>query len=159
MPIPPSPDPLSRRSALGALARGLLAALAAPALLPGRVAAHARPSGWHPDPRPGITAAKVLPEATVPPRYRDAYRAAREIPGVLDGIYCHCDCEEHRGLRSLLACFEGDMPQSCGICLAEARLAHRMHRSGKGLAEIREAVDRAYGKRKERAGQGHVHRR
>jgi len=25
----------------------------------------------------------------------DAYRAAREIPQVLDKLYCYCDCEKH----------------------------------------------------------------
>ncbi|HEX2188943.1 MAG TPA: PCYCGC motif-containing (lipo)protein [Longimicrobiaceae bacterium] len=159
MPDLLTPDPLRRRAALGVLARGLLAALAAPGLLPRAAAAHARRAAPHPDPRPGITAARVLPEESVPPRYRDAYRAAREIPQVLDGIRCHCDCAEDRGLRSLLSCFETDMPQSCGICLGEARLALRLHRRGRGLAAIREEVDRGYGSRAEREDRAaHEHR-
>jgi hypothetical protein len=152
MPTPRAPStPLARRDALGALARLLLAA-ATPALLPRTLLART-PRTWrevvHPDPRPGITAEHVLPEGEVPERYRDAYRAAREIPEVLDGIFCHCDCAAHRGLRSLLSCYESEMPQSCGICTGEARTAHRMHGRGATLAEIRVAIDRAYGGRDE----------
>ena len=155
MPMPHGPStPVTRRAALGTLA-GVLLAAATPALLPRTLPA--RPLGppsdvVHPDPRPGITAERVLAEADVPERYRDAYRAAREIPEVLDGIFCHCDCAAHRGLRSLLSCYESEMPQSCGICTGEARTAHRMHGRGATLAEIRAAVDRAYGGR-----DGHEH--
>lgn len=98
----------------------------------------------HPEPRPDITSAKVLPEEEVPQRARPAYRAAREIPGVLDGLYCHCDCAERDKLRSLLSCFQTRMPTSCGICREEAVLALRLHREGRTLDEIRAAVDRKY---------------
>ena len=152
MPTPRVPStPLARRAALGTVARVLLAA-ATQALLPRTLLAgtsRTTPEVVHPDPRPGITAEHVLAESEVPERYRDAYRAAREIPEVLDGIFCHCDCAAHRGLRSLLSCCESEMPQSCGICLGEARTAHRMHGRGATLAEIRVAVDRAYGGRGE----------
>ena len=110
--------------------------------------AAARPPGGdvvHPEPRPGITAARVLREEAVPARYRDAYAAAREIPEILDGLFCHCDCADHCGYRSLLTCYEHDMPQSCGICLGEARTAKRLHARGQTLAQIRAAIDRSYG--------------
>ena len=145
--------PLARRAALGTLARVLLAA-AMPARLPRPLLARTlrpAPEVVHPEPRPGVTAEHVLAEADVPERYRDAYRAAREIPEVLDGIFCHCNCAAHRGLRSLLSCYESAMPQSCGICTGEARTAHRMHGRGATLAEIRVAIDRAYGGRDEHA--------
>ena len=55
-----------------------------------------RPAGGsiHPDPRPGISAAKILPDSAIPanPGARDAYAAARRAPATLDGVYCHCDC-------------------------------------------------------------------
>jgi hypothetical protein len=157
-----APVVLARRAALGALARATLAALALAGAFPRDVLAHAAHGAWpdvkHPEPRPGVTAERVLPEQDVPAKYRDAYRAAREYPQVLDGIFCHCDCEAHRGLRSLLSCYEGTMPQSCGICLGEARLARRLHERGKSLAEIREAVDDTYGGRStRRRDEPHTH--
>lgn len=133
---------VTRRAAL-ALAAGLL-------LLPARAMAQrldALARGGtvpHPTPRPGITAANVLDPARVPQRYREAYEAARAVPEVLDGIFCHCDCAAHRGMRSLLSCFETEMPTSCGICTGEARLAYRLSRQGKSLGDIRAAIDAAY---------------
>ena len=131
---------ISRRDAVG---RILLLATA-PLLL----GARRRTSGAttkHPDPRPGITAEHVLPDSKVDAAHRDAYAAAREIPEVLDGIYCHCDCaERHGNLRSLLSCYETDMPMSCGVCSGEARTALRLHRKGKSLDDIRAAIDKQY---------------
>jgi hypothetical protein len=34
-----------------------------------------------------------------------AYRVAREIPEVLDGLYCYCRCRENFGHKGLLSCF------------------------------------------------------
>ena len=99
----------------------------------------------HPEPRPGITAAAVLPADRVPKRARAVYDQAREIPGVLDGIYCHCDCAERDGLRSLLSCFETEMVASCRICSGQAKLAYELHRRGKTLDEIRASVDAKFG--------------
>ena len=136
---------MTRREALVGMARLGAAALLLPALLPRVARAQPAPDVPHPEPRPGITAAAVLADEDVPQKYRDAYAAAREVPEVLDGIFCHCDCAAHRGMRSLLSCFESKMPQSCGICLGEARLALKLHREGKDLAAIRVAVDRRFG--------------
>ncbi|GLC23534.1 PCYCGC motif-containing (lipo)protein [Roseisolibacter agri] len=125
--------------------RAALAALVTAAAMPrDALASIAREPVKHPDPRPGITAERVLAEADVPEKYRDAYRAARDYPQVLDGIFCHCNCAEHRGLRSLLSCYEGTMPQSCGICTGEARTARRLHEKGRSLAEIRAAIDEQF---------------
>jgi hypothetical protein len=132
--------PISRRSALVRLAACVAAPLAT-------VAARRLPTAptHHPDPRPGITAEHVLPDDKVDAKTRDAYAAAREIPEVLDGIYCHCDCaDRHSNLRSLLSCYETEMPMSCGVCAGEARTALRLHRQGKSLDEIRAAIDRQF---------------
>ena len=147
MSSPTSPAPISRRRMLGLLGVGAAAALLGPAFLPAALAAQRPTRGRvpHPEPRPGVTAERVLPADAVPAKYRDAYAAAREIPQVLDGIHCHCDCAAHRGMRSLLSCYESDMPQSCGICLGEARLARSMHKRGRSLAEIRAQVDKRFG--------------
>lgn len=44
------------------------------------------------------------------PMIRDAYRVAKEIPWVLDSIYCYCYCKESQVFRhkSLLSCYVND---------------------------------------------------
>lgn len=104
-------------------------------------------AGGHPEPRPGITAERVLTGAAVPktPGAVEAYAAARAVPQVLDGAYCHCDCSKHAGHRSLLTCFESNHGASCDVCMGEAILAADMSSRGKTLAEIRRAIDRQFG--------------
>ena len=134
------PSPISRRDALARIAIAIAAPLVAGA-------ARRAPRGpRHPEPRPGITAEHVLPDARVEAEFKDAYDAARQIPEVLDGIYCHCDCaDRHSNLRSLLSCYETEMPMHCGVCSGEARAALRLHKEGKTLAEIRAAIDKRFG--------------
>ena len=97
----------------------------------------------HPTPRVGVTAEKVLPAVTIPPTpgAAEAYVVARQIPQILDGIYCHCDCSKHMGHRSLLTCYETDHAAQCDICMGEAMLASQMVAGGSSLAQIRAAVD------------------
>jgi uncharacterized protein with PCYCGC motif len=101
----------------------------------------------HPDPRPGITAERVLPPSMVPMGggTLEAYEAARRVPQVLDGLYCHCNCSKSFGHRSLLTCFESDHGSRCDICMGEAMLAAQMSGSGKSLAQIRKAIDAQFG--------------
>jgi len=106
-----------------------------------------RRHGDHPTPRPGIDASKVLPNSRL--THADAAREfglAREIPQILDGIRCQCGCSDLPDKYSLLSCFEGDgMAQSCEMCQGQTRLAHRLHRLGKTLDEIRTAIEEKYG--------------
>ena len=101
----------------------------------------------HPDPRPGITAERVLPPGMVPvgDQTLEAYEAARRVPQVLDGLYCHCDCSKSIGHRSLITCFETDHGAYCDICMDEAMLAAKMAGSGNSLIEIRKAIDAQFG--------------
>jgi hypothetical protein len=101
----------------------------------------------HPEPRPGITAELVLPAAAVPhtPGAVEAYAAARQIPAVLDGVYCYCDCSKHAGHRSLLTCFQSDHGAYCDICMGEAMLAAEMTAQGRSLLDIRAAIDQKVG--------------
>lgn len=103
----------------------------------------------HPDPRPGITAERVLTGSAVPrtPGAAEAYAAARAAPQVLDGTYCHCDCSKHAKPphRSLLTCFESDHGAYCDICMGEAVLAAQLSSEGKTLDDIRRAIDRQFG--------------
>ncbi len=76
-----------------------------------------------------------------------AYRAAREIPEVLDKVYCYCDCELNFGHKSNLSCFVDEHAANCGICLDEALDAFRMVQKDLSVEEIKERIDAKYGKR------------
>jgi hypothetical protein len=103
----------------------------------------------HPTPRKGITAAKVLKAEQlkgVDPEVVRIFDMVREIPQVVDGIYCHCGCADLEESYSLLSCYEGDgMAQACVVCQGEGRLAFELHRKGKTLNEIRAAIDKSFG--------------
>jgi len=101
----------------------------------------------HPNPRLGVTAERVLPPSLVPntPGAGEAYAAARSVPRVLDGLYCHCDCSKHFGHRSLLTCFESEHGGRCDICMGEATLAAELAARGSSLDEIRRAIDQRFG--------------
>jgi hypothetical protein len=101
----------------------------------------------HPDPRPGVTAERVVPPSMVPrtPGAAEAYAAAREAPQVLDGVHCHCECAKHFGHRSLLTCFESEHGSHCDICMGEAVLAAGLASRGSSLDAIRRAIDERFG--------------
>ena len=102
----------------------------------------------HPEPRPGITAAKVLTRDQLG-EHKDAapvFDMVREIPQVVDGIRCQCGCAKMDDKYSLLSCFEADgMAGHCEVCQNEGRLAYRLHKQGKTLKEIRAAIDAKFG--------------
>jgi len=113
-----------------------------------------RAAGWspldpgHPTPRPGITAANVLPDSELVgyPGAKAAFDAIREIPQIVDGIRCNCGCAELPGFYSLLSCYEGaGMARICEICQGQGRLTARLYKAGKTLDEIRTAIDARYG--------------
>ena len=112
---------------------------------PVRALAEARPK--HPTPRPGITAARVLPDGKLHDQSVAAvFAKVREIPQIVDGIRCHCGCAGVEGFYSLLSCYEGNgMAQHCVICQGEARLAHKLHTEGWSLNGIRTAIDAEFG--------------
>jgi len=104
--------------------------------------------GPHPEPRPGITAAKVPAVAELShPAAGRVFDQVRQIPQIVDGIRCHCGCAESPDNYSLLSCYEGKeaMAQHCVICQGQGRLAFRLSREGKTLDEIRAAIDEEYG--------------
>ena len=157
MPDSVHPAPSSRRRFLG-IGAGLFVGLVSAA----RPAWAESPVYWnpcgvgggratgvkHPDPRPGIDASRVLtPEQLAD--YPDAiavYDKVRQIPQIVDGIYCHCGCAILPGYRSLLTCYEEKgMARGCQICQGQGNLAFRLHRAGKSLDQIRAAIDARYG--------------
>jgi hypothetical protein len=103
-------------------------------------------SSHHPEPRAEIGAEHVVPAQRYEayPRVQQVYEMVAEIPHVIDGIYCYCDCSEHAGHYSLLDCYNSDHAARCDICLSEAAMAHRMHKDGKSLDQIRTAIDHLY---------------
>ena len=107
-----------------------------------------RRAGPHPEPRVGITAAKIPASADL--THKSAGRTfdqVRQIPQIVDGIRCHCGCAENPDFYSLLSCYEGPdaMAQHCVICQGQGRLAFSLSREGKSLDEIRAAIDQEYG--------------
>ncbi len=103
----------------------------------------------HPVPRPGITAAKIVPAAELEagPEIAAIFDQIREIPAVADGIRCQCSCADLPDYYSLLTCYEGPdaMARHCEMCQAEGRLVSRLHRSGRTLDQIRKAIDARFG--------------
>ena len=66
---------------------------------PGRPAAPAADSAARRESRPTLDPALFVGKAKV------AYEVAREIPDVLDRLYCYCGCDRSVGHRSLLSCY------------------------------------------------------
>ena len=125
----------------------VIATAAGAALLAVLATARGGRAASHPDPRPGVTAERVLPASMVlhTPGALDAYAAARNAPQVLDGLHCHCECAKNFGHRSLLTCFESDHGSQCDICMGEATLATRLAAQGNSLDQIRRAIDQRFG--------------
>lgn len=109
----------------------------------------ARRFGVHPKPRTGITSARVLTAHQLGKVDGDVvkiFNMVREIPQVVDGIYCYCGCDEMPDHYSLLSCYEGEaMAQGCVICQGEGRMVYDLHKKGKTLEQIRAAIDRNFG--------------
>ncbi len=55
--------------------------------------------------RRGETKATLDPALFNDARARKAYQVAKEIPWLLDSIYCYCFCEESFQHKSLLSCY------------------------------------------------------
>jgi len=125
----------------------LLAGAAVVTLAAVLVARRGDQAASHPDPRPGITADLVLPPGMLPrtPGSVEAYAAARAVPGLLDGVYCHCNCSRTVGHRSLLTCFQSEHAAYCNICMGEATIVARMGQGGSSLRQIRAAIDKQFG--------------
>ncbi len=123
------------------------AALAVGTLLPASVWARGLPG--HPTPRPGITGAKVASAEMLAktPHLVELFDGIRAIPHVVDGIRCHCGCAELADHYSLLTCYESTtaMAMVCPICQGEGRVAVRMAKAGRSLADIRVAIDAQFG--------------
>jgi hypothetical protein len=47
----------------------------------------------------------TLPPALFSGRVKEAYQLAKDIPEVLDKLYCYCMCKENSGHKNLLTCY------------------------------------------------------
>lgn len=117
----------------------LLFSLLAPAALDGqapsdpRFVPELRLVVEHPEPRPDVSADRVLPQsdfASFP--IAQSYVLARAIPEVLDGLYSYCQSG-----RSLLSCFESEAAAECPVCLRMVHRAYVLQQSGESLGYIR----------------------
>lgn len=73
-----------------------------------------------------------------------AYQIAKDIPEVLDSMYCYCDCEKHFAHKSLLTCYVDEHAAHCDICMDEAFMAYELHRQGMDIPAIRKAIDNRF---------------
>lgn len=79
-----------------------------------------------------------------------AYKAAKEIPGVLDKIYCYCHCQDNFGHKSLLTCFVDRHGSQCGVCMDEALMAYELHKKGYDTEEIVSRIDSTFDRKGKR---------
>lgn len=72
------------------------------------------------------------------PYTKEAYTAAKEIPGILDKIFCYCYCALNPQFKhkSLLTCYVDDHGAKCGICMREAVVTKQLAAQGKKPEEI-----------------------
>jgi hypothetical protein len=109
----------------------------------------------HPEPRPGITGAKVLTAEQLKdnPDVIRLFDGIREFAHIADGIRCSCGCAVLPSHRSLLTCYEEPaMATSCEVCIAQGELVVRRAREGQNLAQIRVAINARW-YRNERSGE------
>ena len=58
--------------------------------------------------RRGEGRATINPALFKDARVKSAYQVAKDIPWLLDSIYCYCFCEESFRHKSLLSCYVDD---------------------------------------------------
>lgn len=72
------------------------------------------------------------------------YEIAREIPEILDSLYCYCDCKKHFGHKSLLTCYVDDHAAFCDVCQNEAIRAYELFKQGSDILTIRKTIDKEF---------------
>lgn len=72
------------------------------------------------------------------------YQIAKEIPEVLDSLYCYCDCQKHSGHKSLLSCYTDNHAAFCDVCQNEAIMAYTLYKQGKDIRTIKKMVDERF---------------
>lgn len=88
----------------------------------------------------------TLPPMKFTGKTASTYEIAREIPDILDSLYCYCDCKKHFSHKSLLTCYVDEHAAFCDVCQDEAIRAYELFKQGKDILFIRKAIDREFGR-------------
>jgi len=87
----------------------------------------------------------TLPATNFSGKTREAYAAAKEIPGTLAQLPCYCYCDKAFGHKSLHTCFVDDHASQCAVCVDEALLAYRLQKEEKKTPEqVRQIIIEKY---------------
>ncbi len=79
-----------------------------------------------------------------------SYWVAKQIPEVLDKVYCYCRCQESHGHKSLKTCFVDRHGAMCGVCMNEALMSYDLYKKGYDTKDIVEEVDAFFSKKNKR---------
>jgi hypothetical protein len=136
---------MNRRNTFKLIAAGMLAAAGGVVRLSGATTPRGRVSATDPATLRGGETRPILDGKYFAGQAGQAYRAAAEIPDVLDHMYCYCECERSVGHKSLKSCFVDLHGANCDICQEEALMAWRLNREGLSVLQIRRKIDGAFG--------------
>jgi len=76
-----------------------------------------------------------------------AYWVAKQIPEILDNVYCYCHCQENHAHKSLKTCFVDRHGSMCGVCMDEAIMSYDLYKKGYDTKDIVEKVDAFFSKK------------
>lgn len=74
-----------------------------------------------------------------------SYMAAKQIPEILQQLFCYCGCDQVHEHTSLFDCFKDDHSVECSYCLGEAIMSFKMNKKGCSIADIQKSVDLNWG--------------
>jgi len=136
---------VTKKSSYGAWLIAGISVLALAAVVTTTVGRKGRPTDGHAPvvvPTGRSDASLVLdPARFADSRQREAYAAARQIPAVLNQLYCWCGCKENPATRhrALLECYETEHASQCDICMGEAMIARSLVEQG--VSDVRRIQD------------------
>lgn len=91
-----------------------------------------------------------LPEVLDPNKYvgqvKAGYAAAKEVPQIVDKLFCYCGCDLTDCHGTLLDCFTNEHGEDCHICQEEAIIALKLHQKGKTVSDIQKEIDKKFQK-------------
>jgi hypothetical protein len=83
-------------------------------------------------------------------RVAEAFRMARERPGLLEHVACYCGCYLSAGHQNNLDCFTDRHPERCEICVGIALRAAELEKAGYLPPDIRRLIDRQFARQGKR---------
>ncbi len=95
---------------------------------------------------PGGENRPILPASMYKGKAAKAYKLAKEIPHVLDKVFCYCYCEYHPKIKhkSLKSCFATDHGANCNICQNQAIMAYELYKQGLSTDKIVQAENQRF---------------